>query len=125
MNNDEVARAFSGHRFEEAFDRLAEDVVWNLVGEARLEGRAAVIAACRETTDELRGATVTWLRFVSTGDGDVVAVDVVGRYAEEAGVSAVSSCDVFEFSDGMISAITSYAAELAPDDPQLTGVARA
>lgn len=23
-----LARAFSGHRFEEAFDRLAEDVVW-------------------------------------------------------------------------------------------------
>jgi hypothetical protein len=37
MTNHEIARAFSGHRFDETFDHLAEHVVWNLMGATRLE----------------------------------------------------------------------------------------
>ena len=117
MTNDELARAFSGHRFDETFDRLAEHVEWNLVGEARLTGRDAVIAACQVTTAANADVTTTWLRFVSTGDGDVVAVDAIGRYAGPDDVTAVSSCDIYEFTDGTIRTITSYATEVDPDDP--------
>jgi ketosteroid isomerase-like protein len=117
MTNDELARAFSGHRFDETFDRLSQDVVWNLVGEARLEGRDAVIAACQGTTAENADVTTTWLRFVSTGDGDVVAVDAIGRYTGSASVTAVSSCDIYEFTDGHVHTITSYATEVNPEDP--------
>lgn len=117
MTNEDIARAFSGHRFDEAFDRLADDVVWNLVGEARLEGRAAVADACRGTAAALTDVTTTWLRFASTGDGDVVAVDTIGVYEEKDGVSAVSSCDIFEFGDGRIRTITSYTVEVDPDKP--------
>ena len=112
MSNEEVARAFSGHRFEETFDHLADDVVWNLAGEARLEGRSAVVDACRGTATGLADVTTTWLRFVSTGDGDVVAVDTIGRYEDNDGVTAVSSCDIYEFVDGRIRAITSYTVEV-------------
>ena len=117
MTNHETARAFSGHRFDETFDHLAEHVVWNLVGEARLEGRDAVVAACQGTATESAEVTTTWLRFVSTGDGDVVAVDAIGRYAGPDNVTAVSSCDIYEFADGTIHTITSYATEVDPDDP--------
>jgi hypothetical protein len=47
----------------------------------------------------------------------VVAVDAIGRYEGTSGVSAASSCDIFEFSDGKINTITSYAAEVDADDP--------
>ena len=114
MTNEEQARAFSGHRFEEVLDSLADDVVWNLVGEARLEGRSAVVDACRGTAAELTDVTTTWPRFVSTGDGDVVAVDVIGRYEDKDGVTAVSSCDIYEFDDGRIRTITSYTVEVDP-----------
>jgi ketosteroid isomerase-like protein len=117
MTNHEIARAFSGHRFDETFDHLAEDVVWNLIGATRLQGRAAVIAACQGTTAENAEVTTTWLRFVSTGDGDVVAVDAIGRYTGPDSVTAVSSCDIYEFADGNIHTITSYATEVNPDDP--------
>lgn len=117
MTNHEIARAFSGHRFEETFDHLAEQVVWNLIGETRLQGRDAVMAACRGTSKENATVTTTWLRFVSTGDGDIVAVDAIGRYAGPANITAVSSCDIYEFADGIIHTITSYATEVNPDDP--------
>jgi ketosteroid isomerase-like protein len=106
-----VARAFSEHRFAEISERLAEQMVWNLVGEMQLEGRDAVLAACRATSDELSDTTTTGLRFVTTGDGDTVAVDAIGRFSGPDGVSTVSSCDVYEFSGGNIQAITSYAIE--------------
>ncbi|MET0932366.1 MAG: nuclear transport factor 2 family protein [Mycetocola sp.] len=117
MSNEDLARAFSGHRFEETFDYVADDVVWNLVGDGQLVGRSAVIDACLGTAAETRDVTITWLRFVSTGNGDVVAVDAIGRYEEKQGVTAVSSCDIYEFDAGRIRAITSYTVEVDPDDP--------
>lgn len=49
MTSEQIARAFSGHRFEEAFPHIAQDVKWVLVGETVLEGREAAIAACNAT----------------------------------------------------------------------------
>lgn len=116
MNTDEIARAFSGHRFEETFDFIAPDAVWHLVGQAQLEGREAIVANCRGTTEETAAETA-WLRFVSTGAGSIVAVDAIGRYRGPEGVSVVSSCDIYEFANGAITAITSYAVDL-PHEPK-------
>ena len=116
MTNDQIARAFSGHRFDEAFDHLAEGVVWNLIGMTRLEGRDAVVDACNGTTAGSVDVTTSWLRFVSTGDGDIVAVDAIGRYEGPDNVTAVSSCDIYEFTDGVVHTITSYTTEVNPDD---------
>lgn len=41
----DIAEAFSGHRFQETYGRLAEGVRWVLVGQGVLEGRDAVVAA--------------------------------------------------------------------------------
>lgn len=116
MTNLDVARAFSSHRFTETYGHIAEDVAWILVGEAQLLGRDAVIAACEATARENAGVTTSWLRFVATSDGPIVAVDAVGRYSGPDGVTAVSSCDIYEFADGKIQTITSYAVEVAPAD---------
>jgi ketosteroid isomerase-like protein len=121
VTNEQIARAFSGHRFEETYHRLTPDTTWILVGEARIEGREAIMDACRATAAENAHVETTWLRFVTAGTGDVVAVDAIGRYAGPDGVSMVSSCDIFEFDDGgMITTITSYAVELADDNGRRT-----
>lgn len=114
MTNHALARAFSAHRFDEVFPQLASDVVWRVVGNSDIAGRDAVIEACRAAAAENEGVTTTWLRFVSTGDGPVVAVDAIGRYDGPAEVSAVSSCDLYEFVDGRVTTITSYAVEVDP-----------
>jgi ketosteroid isomerase-like protein len=115
MSNESVARAFSGHQFAETYDHLAEDIVWNLVGQARIHGRDAVIETCEATLRDLAETTTSWSRFVVTPDGPVVAVDSIGRYFGPEGESAVSSCDIYEFVDGRIQTITSYFVELDHD----------
>jgi ketosteroid isomerase-like protein len=112
QTNEDTARAFSGHRFEQTYDKFAEHATWNLVGHTRIKGRAAIIEACRNTAQENTDVETTWLRFLSTGTGDVVAVDAVGRYTGPDEVSTVSSCDIFEFTSELITTITSYAVEL-------------
>jgi hypothetical protein len=73
------------------------------------------MAACRATAQENADVETTWLRFISAGTGEVVAVDAIARYTGPDAVSTVSSCDIYEFEDDLITAITSYAVELMDD----------
>jgi len=111
----ETAEAFSGHRFRDAYAGLSPDVRWTAVGQGAVTGRQAVVDACEATLVEMATTTTTFTRFVVVADaeGTAAAVDVVARYVTADGAtSVVSSCDVYEFGDGQITAITSYAVEL-------------
>lgn len=107
-----VGRAFSEHRFDDALGHLAKDVKWTIVGGMVLEGADAVRRTCRNTRENLTGATVQFDRCVTVGDRDTVAVDTVVRYIRPDGVTAVASCAIYEFDGEAISAITSYAVEV-------------
>ena len=111
----QVAEAFSGHRFTEAYDRLHDDVRWVVPGHDPIVGRSAVVAACEETSAHLAGlARTEFTRFVVVADDRVAAVDAIGRYVSHDGsTSVVSSADVYELdADGLVTTITSYAVEL-------------
>ena len=113
----ETAEAFSGHRFRDAYAALSPDVRWTAVGEGVVTGRRSVVDACEATLTELATTTTTFSRFVVVADADgrTAAVDVVARYVDAYGAeSVVSSCDVYEFADGQVTTITSYAVELDP-----------
>lgn len=115
MKTKEIAEAFSGHRFVETYDHLADDVRWILPGEATMEGKGAVVEACNSSAAEMAKLTsVEFTRFVSVADDHVAAIDALGRYVSPDGsVSVVSSADVYEFDrDGSVTTITSYAVEL-------------
>jgi hypothetical protein len=111
-----VGRAFSEHRFEQALPHLAKDVRWTVVGYMVLEGADAVRQTCRETTESLEDTTTTYDRCVVAAQNDVVAVDTFARYSGPNGTTAVASCDIYEFGGEEITAITSYAVEVDPDD---------
>jgi len=111
----QVAEAFSSHRFAEVYEHLADDVRWVLPGQATIEGKDAVVAACESSSAELAGLDhVDLERFVSVGGEAVAAVDAIGRYVGADGsVSIVSSADIYEFDPaGRVVRITSYAVEL-------------
>jgi ketosteroid isomerase-like protein len=110
-----IARAFSEHRFDEALGLLAKDVRWTIVGYMVLEGADAVRQTCRETAASLEDTTTTYDRCVVADGADVVAVDTFARYSGPGGVTAVASCDIYEFVGEEITAITSYAVEVDPD----------
>lgn len=115
MDPQQIAEAFSSHRFAEVYDRLSPAVRWQLPGQTTLDGKQAVVAACEAASAEFsRLERTEFTRFVSVADATVAAVDAVGRYVGPDGsVSVVSSADIYEFGiDGLITRITSYAVEL-------------
>jgi hypothetical protein len=108
----EIAEAFSRHRFEETFRWILEDAEWRLIGADMIVGKAAIVSACEESATSLANTQTTFDRFrVITAD-DTVVVDSQARYVDEDRTSAVASCDIYEFAEGMISAITSYNVEI-------------
>ena len=70
----------------------------------------------RETLESLEGTTTTYERCVVAAGSDAVAVDTFARYTRPDGMTAVASCDIYEFSGDKITAITSYAVEVDPED---------
>jgi hypothetical protein len=114
MDAQQLAEAFSSHRFREIYDRLADDVRWVLVGEAVIEGRSAVVEACEGALREFEALDhVEFTRFVAVGGPGVAAVDAIARYVSGDSASVVSSADVYELDEaGRVTTITSYAVEL-------------
>jgi hypothetical protein len=110
----QIAEAFSGHRFREAYDSLAPDVRWVLVGGDTIDGRDRVIDTCEQTLAALADTDTEFLRFVTIANEDAVAVDTVALYRSSGGeTSRVASCDICEFQRGIVATITSYTIELA------------
>ncbi len=115
MNPQQIAEAFSSHRFDEVYDLLDEGVTWVVPGQGSIEGKEAVVTTCTGAAAEFAQlAATSFDRFVSVGDASTAAVDAIGRYESTDGsVSVVSSADVYEFNDrGLVDRITSYAVEL-------------
>ena len=106
---EEIARAFSGHQFEAAYPYLDDDVSWSLVGGQELTGKEAVRAECEESASYLAGVTTDFRRFRALVGPDWVVIDSLAEYTDPQGeVSAVASCDIYDFSDGLIRRIASY-----------------
>jgi ketosteroid isomerase-like protein len=115
LKTQEIAEAFSGHRFAEVYEHLATDVEWVLPGQGGISGKDDVVAACEASAaDMAQLASSEFSRFVCVASDRLAAVDAVGRYVGKDGtVTVVSSADIYEFdADGRVTTITSYAVEL-------------
>ena len=113
LSNPQIAEAFSRHDFEATFAYLAEDVRWNIVGESLVEGKEDVISVCRESAAYLTGVTTEFVRFRSVITDDCVVVDSVAEYSDKEGKrSRVASCDLYDFTNGKLTEITSYTVEI-------------
>lgn len=114
--NEEIARAFSGHRFAETHPHLAQDVRWEPVGGSTMQGRDAVIAACEQTNEYLAQATTTFRKFDVVVGSDAVVIDSLAEYAgADERSSVVASCDLYRFADNEETAIVSYTVEITED----------
>ena len=110
LTPSEIAVAFSSHRFDEAEPFLAENVFWDLVaGKPRMD-KAEVLALTAESAAALTSITTSFIDQRVIDGGDTVVVDSVVEYVDDEGEkSVVSSCDIYEFEDGLIVHIRSYA----------------
>ena len=113
LTNEQIAKAFSHHDFEAAYPYLTDDVRWNLVGERLVEGKEQVIAVCRESAAYLTGVTTDFVKFRTVVTDDCVVIDSVAEYTDkEEKTSRVASCDIYDFTNGKVSQITSYTVEV-------------
>jgi hypothetical protein len=113
MRPEQIAEAFSRHRFAETYPFLAADVRWNNVDGPQLAGRDAVIATCADSAAWLAGVTTTFSRFRVIAGAGTVVVDSEATYDDGQSVSRVASCDLYDVADGLVTAITSYTVELS------------
>ena len=110
LTPSEIAVAFSSHRFGEAEPYLAENVFWDLVAAKPRIDKAEVLALTAESSEALTSITTTFIDQRVIDGGDTVVVDSVVEYvADEGEKSVVSSCDLYEFENGLIVHIRSYA----------------
>ena len=113
LTTEQIARAFSSHRFDVALPHLTDDIVWTLVGTDPVMGRKAVKKTCEKTAAYLADVTTEFQRFRSVVGDESVVVDSLARYTEADGdVSLVASCDIYDFVDGRVTEIVSYTVEL-------------
>ncbi len=118
ITQETVARAFSGHRFEDALPRLDDDVLWELVGGEDVRGKPVVVRICESPRRGLTEVQTDFEQFRVITAHDSVIVDSVARYAGADGsLSRVASCDIYDFVDGRVAKIRSYNVELTPDGP--------
>jgi SnoaL-like domain len=113
LSIEEIARAFSGHDFNAVYPFLSDDVSWTLVGEEQLTGKADVIATCERTAGYLAGAKTEFRRFRTLVGEDWVVIDSLADYIDcDQETSTVASCDIYDFRDDALVAISSYTIEL-------------
>ena len=115
VTTKQISEAFSGHRFPQTYDHLADDVRWVLLDHGAIEGKDAVVEACGATAAAMAELVeVEFSRFDSVAGDRLAVVDAEARYESPDGsVSVVSSADIYEFDgDGQVTTITSYAVEL-------------
>jgi len=112
-DNTSVAEAFSRHEFERALPRMAQNVTWTAIGGATLHTRDEVEAACRKTAEYLDSVDTEFSYFRTVSTESTVVTESRATYRDPDGVSSsVASCDLYDFENGQLVAITSYTVEL-------------
>jgi len=113
---EQIARAFSSHKFESTYPYLLDNIQWNLVGDKMLAGKENIINTYNESAQYLTNVITRFDKFKVVAGDNCVVIDSLAEYVnEEQKSSTVSSCDIYKFIEGKLSAITSYCIELNKD----------
>ncbi len=113
MTETALAEGFCRHEFTQTYAAMRDDIEWLLVGDRVIATKAAVIAECEKSSQYLASVKTSFERFRVIDGGQTVVVDSLAAYVEADGSETkVASCDIFDFADGAIAAITSFTVEV-------------
>lgn len=108
-SNKQISEEFSKGNFEFSFIFLAEDILWNLVGDKVLKGKDSVIDFCKKTAEYFKQVDTIFSTNNIIADDDFVAIDGTAIFTNSDNKSThVSSCDIYRFKEGLLTEITSY-----------------
>ena len=106
----QIAESFSGGQFDKVYQYLAENVIWNVIGENSFVRKKAVIENCDKVASYFKSVTTNFNMKNSIVDNKRVAIDGTAEFIRDGKrVSFVWACDVYEFNEGHeLEKITSY-----------------
>ncbi|RPJ14467.1 MAG: nuclear transport factor 2 family protein [Actinobacteria bacterium] len=92
---------------------MDDDIEWAQIGEGHVRGKADVVTTCERSSEYLAGVRTTFSRFKIVAAENCVVIDSRAEYVDAEGESSqVASCDIYDFIDGSLAAITTYAVEI-------------
>lgn len=113
QSNEQIATAFSNHQFEQTYPHLADDIVWDNIGGAKLAGNADVVDACDQATAYSATITMSFSRFRAVVGERSVVIESEATYVDgQNDTSSVASCDIHDVEDGRLARITSSNVEV-------------
>lgn len=106
----QIAESFSGGQFDNVYQHLADNIIWNVVGENTFTGKQAVIDNCEQVASYFKTVTTNFKTGNIIADNNRVVIDGTAEFTRDGKqVSFVWACDVYEFNDSKkIEKITSY-----------------
>ncbi|WP_460674408.1 nuclear transport factor 2 family protein [Larkinella ripae] len=117
LTNQQIAEAFSKHEFELTYPYLSDAIQWNLVGSERIRGKEGVMQTCKESAAYFDTVTTTFAQFVVLTGDDFVVIDSLADYQDaQQQTTRIASCDIYRFTDGKLSDITSYTADVSDNE---------
>jgi ketosteroid isomerase-like protein len=110
MTIKSIAKAFSNGEFENVFDFIADNAVWEVVEENTFHGKKAIIENCKQVGDYFQSVTTRFDILNVISEDNMVAVNGTAEFLREGKrISFVTACDLYEFDDQQrIQRITSY-----------------
>jgi ketosteroid isomerase-like protein len=105
----QISKEFSNGNFKFCYNYLADNIVWNIVGDKIVKGKEAVIKFCNKTARYFSEVTTMFNMHNIIVDGDCVAINGTAEFINPQGKSThISSCDVYHFKNEQLLNITSY-----------------
>jgi hypothetical protein len=105
-----IATHFSNGAFEKVYSFLANDIVWEIVGENTFTGKEAVMNNCTQVAAYFASVTTVFATQNIVANNNLVAINGTAEFLKQGKqVAYVQACDMYQFNkEGMIKKITSY-----------------
>lgn len=113
---DEIALAFSKGNFTTAYPYLSDEIVWEIIGEKRFNGKSEVISNCERTARYFASVETIFKvdQMISSKDKVIITGMAEFRKNNEL-LDLISACDLYTFnSKQKIKKITSYCISIKP-----------
>jgi ketosteroid isomerase-like protein len=106
----EIAERFSLGEFETVFQFLADDVIWNIVGENKFTGKTDVISNCRRTAEYFNTVETNFKTDDIISEKNKVVIIGNAQFSRDGKrINFVRASDIYEFDkEGKLEKITSY-----------------
>lgn len=105
-----IASLFSKGEFKKVEDYLADEIIWNIVGENLFIGKEAVKVNCEKTEDYFNSVDTDFKIIEILQCKEKVIITGSATFSKDGkALTSISACDIYEFNSAAeITAITSY-----------------